>query len=229
MSGFLLNPYIYSQAVVTDPYWANVKNLIGFENGFIDEKTGVTWSLFNSPAVSTTSPKFGSYCLPPLASNQRVYYGVGSNTLDISKEFLVEFFVRPQWAAYGTFFEAYVSSPSSVQRIWLGFNENDDGKLLFYLNGATALLTPVITNLYDGEYKYMAIYKPFGSLAYSLYVDGALQGTTSFVTVSFDSVIIGNYSGGGYPANSRIDEFRMTVGGTRGAPTTIPTTAFPRG
>ena len=40
MSGFLLNPYSFGGGVITDPYWANVKSLIGFENSLTDEKTG---------------------------------------------------------------------------------------------------------------------------------------------------------------------------------------------
>lgn len=230
MSGFLLNPYTYSQAVVTDPYWANVKNLIGFENGLTDEKTGSAWTSGGALAPSTTNPKFGSYCLPAAtAAQEYISYDMGSvQAIPFTSELLLEGFINPtSYLVFGTFFELWYTGAG--QGLWLGYNGTNDNKLLLYVGGASAIVSTAIANLYDGNYKYVAIYRPANSSQYSLYVENALVGTSGVTAdVSYQYFRMANYSGSGYPSHAKIDEVRLTIGGSRGAPTTIPTTAFPR-
>ena len=225
---FLLNPYVYSSQVVSDPYWANVKNLIGFENGLVDEKTGVSWSSNGSWGPDANSAKFGSYGLPVNSSNQFIQYDtITTNTISDSQEFLCELWINPQqWSLGGRIFALGVVNNES--KIHLRYGNNT---IQLYIGGGLVGTSAAIQNLFDGTYKYIAIYKPPSSQRYYVYVEGALAITasTNFSNISYHLLTIGNDTVSlNVPCGAKIDEGRITVGGSRGAPTTIPTTAFPR-
>ena len=182
--------------------------------------------------TTTANSKFGNYALAaPTDASQYIEYDNGSIiTGTVADEFMMEMWINPiSYVTYGTFVEMYYSGMG--QRLWLGHQATNNNTLLFYLNGANVLTTSPIANLYDGNYKSISIYKPYNSSEYTIYVNAVAVGTTAATNdiPIYQNIRIGSFSGGGYPGNALIDEFRLTIGGSRGAPTTLQTEQFLRG
>ena len=232
MSGFLLNPYSYSSIVAGDPYWANVRNLIGFENGVVDEKTGVNWQVQGTLPPSASAAKFGNYGLPATTSETNYWrYDAGTSlSIPTTQECLIEAWINPvSFAPYGTIFSIY---EGTNPKIYIIYDSPDTKRLIVYAgtSGDYVGAATVGNDLYDGNYKYLALYRAANETTWKLYFQGSLVLNSSVVTgnLTYRFITLGVQRGGISPANTKIDEFRITVGGSRGAPTSIPTTAFPR-
>ena len=226
---FLLNPYVFSSATAKDPYWANVVNLIGFENGLTDEKTGQNWLSNEAWALSSSAAKFGAYGLPATNTNRAYkYYPATHIITPAGAEWIAEFWARPITNGnFNTFFQ--ITDNSFVPSLSVNYDNTQTSKIQLTVKGAT-VTTPTISGLFDGNYKYFAVYKGLGSSTIGLYIDGVIRASLVMDSTAYGSyAVIGAWAQiADYPARADIDELRITAGGARGAPTIIPTTAFPR-
>ena len=210
-----------------DPYFENVVLLLHADgtNGsttFTDNSPSPkTITAFGNAQISTTSPKFGT--------GAALFDGSG-DYLTIPADSGLNFGTDPftiEW--FGRF--------NSVSGIQYFFDIGLNGTMARLMNGNTLLviattavvISATITTLVANTYYHFALTRSGSS--WNFYVDGisVASGTDTRAAGSSVGVLsIGQYGGGGFNFNGRMDEIRITKGVARYTSNfTPPTQAFP--
>lgn len=229
MTGCLRGPCNPAPATI-DPYWNNVKLLLGFDSGFVDEspvKHGAP-SIVGNPQIKTDQSVFGG---------ASAYFN-GTSTLSFpdsndwnlsNRKFTIEFRYRQsstgldnvvgQWAsAAGD--NAWVIQSSST----LGITVSTDGTNATQItnSGATA------ANIW-----YAPCFE-FDGTTYRVYLDGVMQKSTTALRTIWNSSLPLVFGGGtgNKPYAGYLEEYRLTMDVARyksdsGYP--LATQPFPRG
>ena len=233
---YLVNPYAYGGAVVTDPFFSNVVLLCHFDgtNGsssFIDSSAAAhTLTATGSSSLTTAQSKFGTASLN-LASSSAAASSVDSADWDFGAgQFTVETFFRANAAP--TSVQSLVAQWSSAagQFSWfLGFNA---GTFLFFYS-TTGSNNPSIggaVTITPGTWYHAAADRDASNVL-RLYLNGAVIASATVALTFFNSnlpVRIGSDSSNTRALQGQQDETRITKGVARYAGAfTPPAAAFP--
>jgi hypothetical protein len=223
-----------------DPYWTNVKLLLGFEGvngsigapGFTDESSAaVAGSLVGSTNthIDTSQFKFGTSSL--VVNNGSVTYPDNLNYALGSVPFTIEAWIRPT-SVSGTQFIVAKFGSSAPNLGWvlymsgtaLGVNGSPDGTTnTTIMSGGT-----VATNVWQH------VCADFDGAKYRLYLNGAMVASSTTLVSIFNPakpLAVGANSDNAFIFSGNIDELRLTKGMARYASDsgfTVPAAAFPR-
>jgi hypothetical protein len=228
----------------TDPYWSDVKLLMGFEGldgsittGFADESSAAHGTASGSPGtflhISSARRKFGSSSL--YLNGNSPYYGDSNDWNFASGQFTVELWIWPTNAANGNYQFLVGQWLSAGNLGWvlyidasghLGWNTSTTGSDNNFDITASSTIS-------SSAWHHVAI--DFDGSKYRLYADGTMVGSFSTPRTIFDSpdnLTIGSNSNiTAYWYYGNMDELRITKGVARYASDggyTVPTSAFPR-
>lgn len=240
--GMILNPYSFGVGAPTDPNFAHVVFLSGFEGGSVVDEGALaqTVTTAGAAAVSATHAKFGTQSLVRPAAGD--FISVPDNA------------AFPSGTAHFTFEGWFYWNSKPVSEHGLmgqGDRSTDRAWNLYYNHGGTVGSRYLDLEIYDGASFHDAIsvlWEPtlatwyhiaadFDGTKYRMYVDGTLkQATTASYSMrnTTERFTVGGYLSGG-SVNSDfdgyIDEVRITATVARYASDTgftAPVAAFPR-
>jgi hypothetical protein len=224
---------------VTDPFFSQVKVLMGFEDSdgsttFVNEcSSGHTFSAVGNAQIDTSQFKFGSASLQCDGSGDCIQTGAGSNAdfgnVANTTPWTFECFVRlnatgGDYCVMGKWFNptGYMWRIQGGNLSFLNFNGTANVQAW---SPSTGVWYHIAMD-YDGG---------GGSGVHRLYVDGTMLGKVTAAQSLFDTVVpfaIGaQEGGGGRSLDGRVDEFRYTLGTARYASDagfSVPTEAYPR-
>jgi hypothetical protein len=238
----LVNPHAFAAGIVTDPNFANVVLLMGFEGAdgsttFDDESTSNKTITVNADAqIDTAQFKFGASSLLcdgtddfiSAADSADWVLGTGQYTAECWVRFnsigAADQLVLGQWGANGSRAWGLIADNTSL--VWWASTDGVSNN-----QGATASVS-----LTTGQWYHFAVDKD-GSDKVRVYLDGAMVGSatgrTGSLQNSTSTFTIGRSSNAGFPNpfNGWVDEVRITKGVARYASDggfSVPTAAFPR-
>jgi hypothetical protein len=216
--------------VTIDPYWFNVKLLLGFDKDFIDEspaKHGAA-AIVGNPQIRSDYSIFGG---------SSVYFN-GTSTLSFSdsqdwnlsnRKFTIEFWYRQSSTGLDNVVGQWVSTVGDNGWIitsgsTLGITVSTDGTNFFQLINSNATAANI----------WYAVCIDFDGTTYRVYINGVLQKSSTTLHSAWNSSLPLTFGGGtgNKPYAGYIDEFRLTMDIARYASDsgyTVPTQPFPRG
>lgn len=226
----IIQTNIKSRGVVeTDPHYANVFLICGFE-GTVNDDKGRVGTAANGAATSTSFPKAGANSLTLPSDNSRVTYA-DSADFDIgTADFTFEFTIRTPASLSGVYREI-ISHRGDPGGWTVGIEEVGGLPNRFQYGSGTGLPLRVSSAVIAPNTTYDVALVRVGGIVY-FYVNGT-RGVGDFDSVSLGgtaSLTIGDSGGGFGPGGSFIDEIRLTKNVARytGTSYTPRTTAFPR-
>lgn len=230
---------ITAAAAASDPNFANVKLLCGFEGAdggttFVDESaTGRALTRFGTPEIDTAQFKYGSSsCLfdgfgDDIRANDSADWDLGTNP------FTMEMFWRPSSLAGDGANQTFLSQWSGTTA-WAFYYESGVFKFLFTDTGGVNREVTVATAFSANTWYHIAIDRD-GSNKYRLFKDGVMVASATITQTpraGNGTLWIGGLDGfNQYSVMGWLDEVRMTMGVSRyGSDSnfTPPTAAFPR-
>jgi hypothetical protein len=210
----------------SDPYWDNVVSLLKFEGvdqskDFIDAK-GVVWNAIDNIKIDWSEYKFGfSSCLSD-GSNDRLEKTALQHNYG-TDDFTIEAWVRPI-GTNGMFFSIGQSSSEILVGMY-------SGKIYCRSNGSSGTFSGTQT-ISLNEWHHVALVRENNGTSLKVYLDGALEASTTYTPVSFSNTQHKICSSQAFvlSLNGWIDEYRVTGGVARyTANFTPPTEPFPEG
>lgn len=207
-----------------DPLWDYVTALLHFDgtNGSttFTDVVGSTWSVLSgSPSLTTSAPKFGTASLNAVgAIGSAAGLGAGIGTGD----FTIECFVNASAQTNRGVFDSRLDG--SAAGVAVGHENVSGGQWQVYFGGTVYTASSLPLSI--GAWVHVALER-VGSTA-KLYIGGtSVLSFTSAANIADTTMRVGAYYTSHFPWDSKIDEFRATVGAHRyGADFTPPSAPF---
>lgn len=213
-----------------DPYWLNVKLLLGFNNNFADESfyNHGAPSIVGSPAIRTDNSVFGG--ASAYFNGTSTFSFPDSNDWNLSnRKFTIEFWFRQSSTGLDNVVGQWVSAAGDLGWIiasgaTLGFTVSTDGTNSFLITNSNATAANI----------WYAACIDFDGTTYRIYIGGVLQKSAVTPRTVWNSSLPLTFGGGtgNKPYSGYIDEFRLTMDVARYASDagyTVTTQPFPRG
>ena len=227
-------------APATDPHFANVALLCGFEGSdgstsFGDESSfGRALAGVGNAQIDTSDFRFGSSSALFDGTGDRISTPHASDLNLDSSDFTIELFAKFAGAGRMGLLGKYAATTAGAA--WMIERNTSDALVARYYNGSSEQLAATRAIPNDSSWHHLCFEKSAGS--YGVAVDGvfgAIQGGggAPSVNAGTDALFIGARMQGGTTVsqmNGWIDEVRITIGVARYGLTsfTPPTAAFPR-
>jgi hypothetical protein len=206
-----------------DPNWAQVAALLSFD-GNLSDATGNVWTPVNNFASSSAQSRFGG-ASGRWPANNAAMSTPSATKFNMSGDFCIDFWWRrPSTLTGGADVLGRGAGAGATQ--WIIYHATDTS-LRFYANNADVVSTgPLAADTWH------PIRFNRAGTSIASYASGTriATNTDSRNYTNTNVLEFGRVGFSGSPADTHIDEFRLTVGASRetGASYTPSTTAFPR-